>query len=124
MIIRSMDVQEGKLLKGMEYRHLTTSPRGITIIPKSDVYRLVLRSNKPQALAFQDWIVEEVIPAVEKTGKYSMAGVYHLIEQSRTGTEFLLQGFFRNEDHSLAPLQFDAQVHEQVYAIRRGRVSP
>jgi anti-repressor protein len=40
------------------------------LIPESDVYRLVMRSKLESAEAFQDWIVEEVIPSIRKTGKY------------------------------------------------------
>lgn len=40
------------------------------IIPESDLYRLILRSKLPQAEAFQDWIVEEVLPAIRKHGGY------------------------------------------------------
>ena len=40
------------------------------IIPESDVYRLVIRSNLPGAERFQDWVVEEVLPAIRKHGGY------------------------------------------------------
>ena len=43
------------------------------IIPESDVYRLVMRSNLPDAERFQDWVVEEVLPSIRKSGGYSMA---------------------------------------------------
>lgn len=43
------------------------------IIPESDVYRLVMRSNLPRAVEFQDWICEEVIPSIRKTGGYLIA---------------------------------------------------
>lgn len=43
------------------------------IIPESDVYRLVMRSNLPDAERFQDWVVEEVLPSIRKAGSYSMA---------------------------------------------------
>lgn len=39
-------------------------------IPESDLYRLVMRSNLPQAEKFQDWVVEEVLPAIRETGGY------------------------------------------------------
>lgn len=45
-------------------------PTFINIIPESDVYRLVMRSNLPRAVEFQDWICEEVIPSIRKTGGY------------------------------------------------------
>ena len=40
------------------------------IIPESDVYRLVIRSNLPGAERFQGWVVEEVLPASRKHGGY------------------------------------------------------
>lgn len=40
------------------------------IIPESDVYRLVMRSNLPDAERFQDWVVEEVLPSIRKHGAY------------------------------------------------------
>lgn len=45
-------------------------PTFINIIPESDVYRLVMRSNLPNAEKFQDWVVEEVLPSIRKTGGY------------------------------------------------------
>lgn len=43
------------------------------IIPESDVYRLVMRSNLPGAVEFQDWVVEEILPSIRKTGGYMAA---------------------------------------------------
>lgn len=42
------------------------------LIPESDVYRLTLRSKLESAENFQDWLVEEVIPSIRKTGSYSI----------------------------------------------------
>ena len=47
-----------------------TPPINLNIIPESDVYRLVMRPNLPGAERFQDWVVEEVLPAIRKTGGY------------------------------------------------------
>lgn len=45
------------------------------IIAESDVYRLVLRSKLPLAEAFQDWIVEDVLPSIRKHGAYMSESV-------------------------------------------------
>ena len=50
---------------------VSTPPIQAIIIPESDVYRLVMRSNLPRAVEFQDWICEEVIPSIRKTGAYA-----------------------------------------------------
>ena len=42
------------------------------LIPESDVYRLVMRSKLESAESFQDWVVEEVLPSIRKTGKYEL----------------------------------------------------
>lgn len=47
-----------------------TPPINLNIIPESDVYRLVMRPNLPGAERFQDWVVEEVLPAIRKHGGY------------------------------------------------------
>lgn len=39
-------------------------------INESNLYRLIFKSNKEDAIKFQDWIMDEVIPSIRKTGKY------------------------------------------------------
>ena len=48
----------------------TTPPIFINIIPLSDVLRLIMRSNLPKVVEFQDWVVEEVLPTILKIGQY------------------------------------------------------
>lgn len=44
----------------------------INLIPESDLYRLTMKSKLPLAEKFQDWVCEEVIPSIRKTGSYSV----------------------------------------------------
>lgn len=44
----------------------------MAFIPESDVYRLTFGSKLPDAEKFTDWITEEVIPSIMRTGTYSM----------------------------------------------------
>lgn len=41
-----------------------------TVISKSGLYSLVLRSSKPEAKRFKKWITSEVLPSIRKTGSY------------------------------------------------------
>lgn len=41
-----------------------------TIIPESDVYRLITNSKLPSAEKFSDWVFEEVLPTIRKHGGY------------------------------------------------------
>jgi prophage antirepressor-like protein/predicted transcriptional regulator len=58
--------------KSSELKIQNPHPRGTYIINESDLYRLVLRSKKQEAVAFSDWITEEVIPSIRKTGGYTL----------------------------------------------------
>ncbi|WCE68268.1 BRO family protein [Sulfitobacter faviae] len=40
------------------------------IIPEGDVYRLIIRSNRPEAEAFEALVMEEILPTIRKTGSY------------------------------------------------------
>ena len=42
----------------------------LTFINEPNLYRLIFRSNKPQAQAFADWVYSEVLPQIRKTGSY------------------------------------------------------
>ena len=53
--------------------HILPTPGGeqrVTIINESGLYRLVLRSRKPEAEKFSDWVTGEVLPSIRKTGSY------------------------------------------------------
>lgn len=44
-----------------------------SIIPESDVYRLIINSDLPSAEKFERWVMEEVLPSLRKKGYYQMA---------------------------------------------------
>ncbi len=43
----------------------------IRVIDEPDVYRLIFGSKLESAKRFQDWVFEEVLPSIRKTGSYS-----------------------------------------------------
>ena len=44
----------------------------INFIPEGDIYRLIIRSKLPSAEKFENWVMDEVLPQLRKTGSYSM----------------------------------------------------
>ena len=42
----------------------------MTFIPESDLYRLIINSKLPSAEKFEAWVMEDVLPAIRKTGAY------------------------------------------------------
>ncbi len=44
------------------------------LVSESGLYKITMRSRKPVAKAFKNWIAREVVPSLRKTGTYSLAG--------------------------------------------------
>ena len=42
----------------------------VNIVSEAGMYFFVLRSDKPEAAEFQDWVAGEVLPSIRKTGAY------------------------------------------------------
>lgn len=55
-------------LQNMHFRKLHNT--GENFLTESGVYKLVFKSHKPNAEAFTDWIADEVLPTIRKTGGY------------------------------------------------------
>lgn len=45
----------------------------LTLVSEPGLYKVTLRSDKPEALAFHDWVTREVLPSIRKTGSYALA---------------------------------------------------
>ncbi|MGG9998964.1 BRO-N domain-containing protein [Pseudovibrio ascidiaceicola] len=45
-------------------------PSAVMIISESGLYKLIMRSDKPEAKRFQNWVTQEVLPSIRKTGTY------------------------------------------------------
>lgn len=40
------------------------------VIPEGDIYRLIVRSKLPSAQKFEEWVMDEVLPQIRRTGGY------------------------------------------------------
>ena len=60
---------------------------------RSQFYKLAIKANNETAERFQDWVTEEVLPSIRKTGSY---GVRELTQDEIVGKAFgVLLGTFR-----------------------------
>lgn len=57
-------------------------------ISEKNLYRVIMRSDKPQAEPFQDWVCGEVLPSIRKHGAYMTEQV---IERTLTDPDYLIQ---------------------------------
>ena len=44
----------------------------MVFVNEQNLYKVIMRSDKPQAEPFQDWVCGEVLPSIRKTGGYSL----------------------------------------------------
>ena len=45
--------------------------QGMLYVNEGNIYRAIFQSHKPEAERFTDWVTEEVLPSVRKTGGYT-----------------------------------------------------
>ncbi len=73
----------GHHLKGLADDEVTPIPKlGVKLpgkgmgnaraVAESGLYKLIMRSDKPEARRFQDWVTRDVLPAIRKDGAYIM----------------------------------------------------
>lgn len=91
--------------------------RIVLVVSESGLYKLIMRSDKPEARQFQDWVTREVLPSIRKTG-----GV------SPTTKERNIMRVYRIEHQSgLGPLEaglVHIHYHTALDAIWRGVEQP
>lgn len=54
------------------YLRSSGQQRELTFINEPNLYRVIFRSNKKEAIDFQNWVFNEVLPTIRKTGSYSL----------------------------------------------------
>jgi prophage antirepressor-like protein len=61
--------------KGVSKYHPLETKGGmqdVRLINEPDLYRLIGRSKMPEAVKFEKWVFEEVLPSLRKTGRYEI----------------------------------------------------
>jgi prophage antirepressor-like protein len=59
-------------MKGVGLADTLGGQQKMSVINEAGVYRLVMRSNLMAAEQFQDWLAEDVIPSIRRTGFYGV----------------------------------------------------
>lgn len=66
-------VQKNCRPKGVSTRDTPTrgGVQALSYIDEGNLYRLIIKSRKAEAQAFESWVCDEVLPAIRKHGRYS-----------------------------------------------------
>lgn len=75
----------------------------VTFVSEPNLYRVIFRSNKPEAKTFQDWVFNEVLPSIRKTGSYSVTDrIDHAYVQASMNTFFKMHEWLV-QNHDIKP---------------------
>ena len=77
------------------YVYKTDGLVNYTLLKEPAIYRLIMRSNKPQALNFQRWVCEDILPSIRKSGSYTMQQnkQLELVESQKDTCNMLMKYF-------------------------------
>ena len=69
----SKAISDHCLAKGITKRYTPTEGgnQEMTFISEGNLYRLIIKSRKPEAEKFEIWVCDEVLPSIRKTGSYT-----------------------------------------------------
>jgi prophage antirepressor-like protein len=67
--VNLLDEDERKIIPVMDSRG---RQQDSFIITEPGLYKLIMRSRKPEAKEFQRWVTHEVLPSIRKSGRYSV----------------------------------------------------
>lgn len=113
---------------GVVFTHLTDSigrPTQMLFINEGNLYRTVFQSHKPNAEKFTDWVTEEVLPSIRKTGGYiapqkpmspaellaAQANLLVAMEQKMAGVEAHTLALEEKVDNAVKVFSRPAQDH-------------
>lgn len=100
----------------IENQYGTVVMQPTKFISESDVYRLVMRSKLPEAEKFQDWVCEEVLPAIRKDGAYLSEKA---LQRAVTDPEFFIGVANAIRKEKEQRLEIESRCTEQQLLIGR-----
>lgn len=86
------------------------------IVSEAGFYKLVMRSRKPEAKAFQRWVTHEVLPAIRRTGGYMVAKQDETPEQIMARAVLVAQDTIERQKRQIDELKPKALFADAVAA--------
>ena len=109
--IRSVGVVTGKKTDGTDALQFVNKK----YLNEGNLYRLITKSNLPQAEVFESWVFDEVLPAIRKTGMYITDNVWDTIinDPEKLGEVLINYGKVKKEKELL---EEENQIQKQLIA--------
>lgn len=89
-------------------------------VDEPGLYRLILRSDKPEAEPFMEWVTSEVLPALRKTGSYIAPDKLHALEELASTQKQLIAVQASQIEYTRQQAETDIkQSQEQILRLQR-----
>lgn len=81
--------------------------QNIVYVNEKNLYKAIMRSDKPEAEAFQDWVCGDVLPSIRKHGAYMTP---ETIEKTLTSPDFIIKLATQLKDEQEKRKQAEAKI--------------
>lgn len=86
----------------------------LVFINEKNLYKVIMRSDKPQAEPFQDWVCGEVLPSIRKHGAYMTNDT---LEKALASPDFLIQLATNLKEEQQKRIEAERKVTEAAPAV-------
>ena len=86
----------------------------MNFVNEKNLYKVIMRSDKPQAEPFQDWVCGEVLPSIRKHGAYMTNDT---LEKALTSPDFLIQLATNLKEEQQKRIEAERKVTEAAPAV-------
>lgn len=93
----------------------------VNAVSEAGLYKLIMRSRKPQAKEFQRWVTHEVLPSIRRTGGYMVAGSDETPEETMARALLIAKEAMDRKDARIAALE-DKGKQDTVIIEAQGNV--
>lgn len=90
----------------------------IAYINEKNIYKLIMRSDKPQAEPFQDWVCGEVLPAIRKTGGYIATTEEESPEEIMAKALLVAQATIKRKEERMKQLEAETEQQRETIELQ------
>lgn len=118
---RNIAARLGDHQKGVHTMDTLGGPQQITIITEGGLYKVAFQSRKAIAERFTNWVVDDVLPSIRKTGSYHADGRADFLSAVEKLVE-PIKGRFAEHDQQLTDHDDRLDDHEDRLGAVEGKI--
>lgn len=102
-----------------QYGTTTEQKVKLTFVNEQNLYKVIMRSDKPQAEPFQDWVCGEILPAIRKTGGYMIAKENETPEEITARALLIAKDTIKRKDERIKRLEYaNTQANKEIAYLK------